>query len=74
MSDLQRYILSLPVSERLELVAFIISSISEKEVDATIPIPDEWIQEALSRNSRYQAGESKGFSWEEAKARIHDQG
>lgn len=71
MSELQKHILSLSVAERLQLASFIISSISEKQVDTTLPIPDGWIQEALMRNEAFELGKTKGYSWEEAKARIH---
>ena len=71
MSELQRQILNLSIADRLQLASFIIASISEKEVDATLPIPESWIQEALERNREYEAGKTKGYSWEEAKMRIH---
>lgn len=71
MSELQRHILGMSISERLQLVSFIISSISEKNVSPTIPIPDKWIQQALMRNQEYESGKSKAYSWEEVKAKIN---
>lgn len=71
MSELQKHILTLSVAERLQLASFIIASISEKQVDSSLPIPEGWIQEALARNNDYESGKAKGLSWEEAKSRIH---
>ena len=74
MSELQKQILSLPVAERLRLISFIISSISEKEVNSTIPIPDDWIVQALARNADYESGKTQGVSWEDVKKRVHGKG
>lgn len=67
MSELQKQILALPISERLKLISFIASSISPEDLH----LPQEWIDEALDRNAVFTSGKKTGYTWDEVNARIH---
>ncbi|MEZ4776530.1 MAG: addiction module protein [Bacteroidia bacterium] len=71
MSELQKQILALPVAERLQLIAFIATSISGDEVGHLFTVPDEWIKEALERDEKYKQGKSATYTWDEVKTRIY---
>lgn len=71
MSELQKQILALPVTERLQLIAFIATSISGEDAGQFIAIPEEWILEAQKRAEKYKKGKSETYSWEEVKARAY---
>jgi len=62
MSELQKEILSLSPSQRIELIAFIAESLKE----------DELIKSALERREKYKDGTAKVLSLKELKARLYE--
>lgn len=72
MSELQKHILTLTIPERIRLISFIASSISENDIQENFVTPDSWIQEALERDRLFTNDEQQGYTWEEVKARVDD--
>lgn len=71
MNALHEQILQLSVADRLQLIAFIASSISPETVQSnSVEVPDAWIDEALSRDAAFVQGKSQGYSWDEVKRRV----
>ncbi|MEM6767519.1 MAG: addiction module protein [Bacteroidota bacterium] len=71
MGELQQHILSLSVPERLQLISFIASSISEDAINGISQVPDEWVEEAMIRIQNAKAGNTKTYSWEEVKEQVN---
>ena len=61
MSELQKQILALSPTQKLELIAFIAAALKE----------DELLQTALNRKESIEKGESKVLTLEELKARLY---
>lgn len=72
MSELQKHILTLTIPERIRLISFIASSISENDIQENFVTPDSWIQEALERDRLFTNDEQQGYTWDEVKARVDD--
>ncbi|MDX2286083.1 MAG: addiction module protein [Bacteroidia bacterium] len=71
MSALQEQILQLSVADRLQLIAFIASSISPEAVQsAAFEVPDTWVEEALARDAAYAEGNGRGLTWEEVNRQV----
>ena len=71
MEQLQQQILDLTPAERLRLIAFIASSLSEEAPPDTFEVPEAWVQEALARNEALESGKTEPITWEAIKARIY---
>ncbi len=71
MNALHEQILQLPVADRLQLIAFIASSLSPEAVQsAAFGIPDVWVEEALARNKAYSESSSQELTWEEVNRQV----
>ena len=57
--------------ERIQLITFIASSISEKETGIGVQIPEEWITEAQTRAKAMEKGE-QGLTWNEVLTRVNE--
>ena len=73
MEQLQQQILALSPAERLRLIAFIASSLSDEALPDTFEVPEAWVQEALARNEALTSGKAEPIAWEAIKARIYGQ-
>jgi putative addiction module component (TIGR02574 family) len=62
----------LSVSERILMVEAIWDSIEEDSLTGSIPISEEQEKELEKRIARYEAGDSKTYSWSELKKRLQD--
>ena len=71
MSDLQQLILQLSVAERLQLISFIASSISERDAEKPFQVPEEWVEEAVTRGENYTSNPEGGQSWKEVQSRVY---